>query len=186
MRVTKNLRPDQELIMRFLDVFGGGAAMLSQSKRARPGFFIFAHTFIHEYMEENFFKKEELLLAALEDEGFPGDEGPIGAMHAEQKKSRDSAELMFNAAKAWQAGDEEARGEVGWAASEYSSTLRQHMDRLKNLIFPLLEQNLTPEDEHKIAEGFNNILFEGTMKNEQPEKFIKIIQTLEDELSDWK
>jgi hemerythrin-like domain-containing protein len=93
---------------------------------------------------------------------------------------------MVSAARAWQAGEEEARGEVGWAASEYSSTLRPHMDRLKNLIFPLLEQNLTPEDEHKIAEGFNNILFEGTMKNEQPEKFIKIIQTLEDELSDWK
>ena len=186
MRVTKNLRPDQELILRFLDAFGGGAAILGNNKNARPGFFIFAHTFIHEYIEEGFFKKEELLLQALEDEGFPSDEGPIGAMHAEQKKSHESAELMVNAARAWQAGEEEARGEVGWAASEYSSTLRPHMDRLKNLIFPLLEQNLTPEDEHKIAEGFNNILFEGTMKNEQPEKFIKIIQTLEDELSDWK
>jgi len=172
--------------MRFLDAFGSGAAILSQSKRARPGFFLFAHTFIHEYMEAYFFKKEELLLQALEDEGFPGNEGPIGAMHSEQKKSREAAELLLNAAKAWQAGEEEARVEVGWAASEYSSTLRQHMDRLKNLIFPLLEQNLTPEGEHKIAEGFNNILFAGTMKNDQPEKFIKLIQTLEEELSDWK
>jgi hemerythrin-like domain-containing protein len=186
MRVTKNLRPDQELILRFLDVFGGGAAILSSSKHARPGFFLFAHTFIHEYIEESFFKKEELLLQALEDEGFPGDEGPIGSMHAEQKKSCEAAELLLNAAKAWQAGEQEARVDVGWAASEYSSTLRKNMDRLKNLIFPLLEQNLTSEDEHKIAEGFNNILFEGMIKNEQPEKFIKLIQTLEDELSEWK
>lgn len=172
--------------MRFLDVFGGGAAVLGTSKHARPGFFLFAHTFIHEYIEESFFKKEHLLLAALEDEGFPGDAGPVGMMRAEQEKSREAAGMLVNAAKAWQTGEQDARADVGWAASEYSSTLRQHMDRLKNLIFPLLEQNLTPEDEHRIAEGFNNILFEGTMKNDQPEKYLKIVETLEEELSDWK
>jgi len=185
MRVTKNLRADQELILRFLDVFGGAAAILGSNKRASPGLFIFAHTFIHEYIEGSFFKKEELLIKALEDSGFPSDEGPIGSMHTEQKKSREAAELLSDAAKAWQAGDEEARVEVGWAASEYSSTFRQHMDRLKNLIFPLLDQNLTPEDEHKIAEGFNNIVFEGTMKID-PDKYTKLVETLEDELSDWK
>lgn len=186
MRVTKNLRPDQELIMRFLDVFGGGAAVLGSNKHARPGFFLFASTFIQEYIDASFFKKEELLLAALEDEGFPGDVGPVGAMHTEQKKCREAAGTLVNAAKAWQAGEQDARADVGWAASEFSSTLRQHMDRLKNLIFPLLEQNLTPESEHRIAEGFNNILFEGTMKNDQPEKYLKLVETLEEELSDWK
>jgi len=185
MQVTKNLRPDQDLILRFLDAFGGGAAILSSNKRARPGFFLFAHTFIHEYIEGSFFKKVELLLRALEDEGFPGDDGPVGSMHAEQKKSREAADLLINAAKAWQAGDDEARVEVGWAASEYSSTLRQHMARLKNLIFPLLEQNITPEGEHKIAEGFNNILFDGTMKSDS-EKYVKLVETLEEELSEWK
>jgi hemerythrin-like domain-containing protein len=185
MRVVKILHPDQELIMRFLDAFGGGAAILGSNKYAKPGFFLFAHTFMHEYIEENFFKKEGYLLQALEDGGFPGDEGPVGAMHAEQKKSCEAADVLFNAAKAWQAGDAEARVDVGWAASEYSSTLRKHMDRLKNLIFPLLEQNLTPEDEHKIAEGFNNIVFEGTMKNSS-EKYIELVEALEEELSNWK
>ena len=172
--------------MRFLDAFGGGSAVLGSNKNARPGFFLFAHTFIREYIEESFFKKVELLLGALADEGFSADEGPVGAMHAEQKKSHEAAGMLVNAAKAWQAGDEDARADVGWAASEYSSTLRQHMDRLKNLIFPLLEQNLTPESEHRIAEGFNSILFEGTMKNDQPEKYLKLVETLEEELSDWK
>lgn len=185
MRVVKILRPDQELIMRFLDAFGGGAAILANNKQAKPGFFLFAHTFIHEYIEEGFFKKEELLLQALEDEGFPKDEGPVGSMNAEQKKSCEASDVMFRAAKAWQAGEEEARIDVGWAASEYSSTLRKHMDRLKNLIFPLLEQNLTPEGEHKISEGFNKIVFEGTMKNNS-EKYTELVETLEEELSNWK
>ena len=185
MRFTKNIRADQDLILRFLDAFGKASTILGSSKLARPGFFVFAYTFIHEFIQENFFKKEDLLIKALEDGGFPGDVGPIGLMRAEQKKSRESAALLVNAATAWQAGEEEARVEVGWAASEFSSTFRQHMDRLKNLIFPLLEQNLTPEDEHKIAEGFNNIVFEGMMKDD-PDKYVKLVEALEDELSEWK
>ena len=171
--------------MRFLDALGGGSAILSSSKLARPGFFIFAYDFIREYIEEGFFKKEELLIRALQDNGFPADDGPVGALRAEQKKSREAAEHLLNAAKGWQSGDEDARVEVGWASSEYTSTLRGHLDRLKNLIFPLLEQNISPEDERKIAEGLNTIAFENSMKGEA-DKHVKLIESLEEELSDWK
>ena len=82
------------------------SSMISGNKRARPGFFIFAHTFMHEYIEESFFKKEEFLFKALEDSGFPAEEGPIVAMRTEQAKSIESAEHMGNAAKGWQGGDE--------------------------------------------------------------------------------
>jgi hemerythrin-like domain-containing protein len=93
---------------------------------------------------------------------------------------------MLNASKGWQGGDEEARGEVGWAASDYASAMRQHLDRLKNLIFPLLEQNITPEDEHRISEGLNKIAFENSLKKEDADKYVRMIVLLEDELSDWK
>jgi hemerythrin-like domain-containing protein len=185
MRIDKSFRSDQEIILRFLDVLGGGSAILSGNKKARPGFFIFAHTFIHEVIEESFFKKEDLLIAALESNGFPVDGGPLGAMRAEQSKARDAAQHMLSAAKGWQDGDEEARGEVGWATSEFTSTLRQHLERLKTLIFPLLEQNISPEDEHKISEGLNKIAFENSTKGEA-DRYTKLIESLEDELSDWK
>ncbi|MDL1909083.1 hypothetical protein FBQ81_00085 [Chloroflexi bacterium CFX6] len=185
MRIEKNFRADQEVILRFLDALGGGAAILSGNKKARPGFFIFAHTFIEEFVDGSFFKKEALLIAALENNGFPSDEGPVGAMRAEQEKSRDAARHMLSAAKGWQEGDEEARGEVGWATSEYTSTLRQHLNRLKTLIFPLLEQNISPEDEHGISEGLNVIAFENSMKGDA-DRHAKLIESLEDELSEWK
>ena len=185
MRIIKNLRADQEIIKRYLDALGGGSIALGNSKYARPSFFIFAHSFINEYIEEGFFKKEELLIKALEDGGFPSDEGPIGFMRSDQQKSRKAAELMISAAKLWQDGDEVARSEVGWAVSEYTSTFRQHLDRLKNLIIPLLEQTLSTEDEQKIAEGLNTIVFETTMKSDQ-DKYIKQIEALEEELSDWR
>jgi hemerythrin-like domain-containing protein len=184
MRIVKNLRADQENIKRFLAALGGGSVALN-NKLARPSFFIFAYGFITEYIEEGFFRKEEFLIQALQDGGFPSDDGPVGAIRKDQQKSREAARFMLDAAKQWQAGDESARAEVGWATSEYTSIVRMHLDRLKNLIFPLLEQTITIEDEHKVSEGINNIVFEGALK-EGPEKYLKLIETLEEELSDWR
>jgi hemerythrin-like domain-containing protein len=185
MRIAKNLRADQETIVRFLAALGGGSVVLGTSKLARPSFFIYAYTFIKEYIEEGFFKKEEFLMKALEDGGFPPDDGPVGMMRNDQKKCREAAALMLGAAKQWQAGDEHARAEVGWGTSEYTSTVRAHLDRLKNRIFPLLEQTITTEEEYKVSEGINNIVFEGNLK-EGTERYIKMIEALEDQLSDWK
>ena len=187
MRITKNLRQDQEIILRFLDVFGGGSAALgSSNKLAQPGFFVFGSTFIQEYINTVFFRKEELLMEALENSGLPTDTGAIGGMKSEQAKCREAADVLIKAAKDWQGGDTSARLEVGWAASEYTSTLRQHLNRLKNLVFPLLEQNISFEDEHKILEGLNNITFENNLQGQDDDKFTKLIEALEDELSDWK
>ncbi len=185
MRIAKKLHKDEETILHFLDVFGGGAVALGAANtRARPGFFLFSGTFIHEYIEDNFFKKVELLLKALDAAGFAPEEGPLGAMHKDQARSRETADLLLRASKAWQTGDDEARLDVSWAASEYTSTLRQHLHRLKTLIYPLLEQNISTEDEQKIAEGLNNIVFESSVKGEA-DKYARLIETLEEELSDW-
>jgi len=179
------INADYEIIRRFIAVLGGGMIELSGNKLARPGFFIMAHNFISEYIEGRLFKKEELLIKALEDLGFPTDNGAISFIRSAQQKSSEAAEHLIVAAKQWQAGDENARMDVGWAASEYTSTFRQHLERLKTLIFPLLEQNLTIEDEHKIAEGFNTIIFEGDMQD-TPNKYEKMIEMLEEELYDWR
>ena len=134
MRLTKALRTDQEIIARFVSALGGGSVALSNSKLPRPDFFIRAHTFIKEYIEEGFFKKEGFLTKVLEDGGFPADTGPISALRNDQKKSHDAAEAMLNSAKQWQAGDEAARSETGWGTSEFTSSIRQHLERLKSLI----------------------------------------------------
>ena len=185
MRIIKNLRADQETIKRFLDALGGGSVVLGKNKLARPSFFILAHSFIHEYIEQGFFKKEEFLIKALEDEGFPSEEGPIGSIRIDYQKCRAAAEFLIKASKQWQDGDEVARGEVIWAVSEYTSMCRLHLDRLKNLIIPLLEQTFSLDEEHKISEELDNLVFESAFKNDSG-KYIKLIETLEEQLSDWK
>lgn len=186
MRIARKLSTDQENMQRFLTVLGGGMIALSNNnKLARPAFFTMAHTFIRDYIEGGFFKKEELLIQSLRDIGFPDDDGPIGFMRSEQSKSHEAAVHLINAAEQWQAGDESARVELGWAASEYTSTLRQHLDRLKNLIFPLLEQNIPIEEEHKLSDKVDALITDENLKINS-EKYDKLIVNLEEELSDWR
>ena len=97
MRLTKALRTDQETIARFASALGGGSVALSHSKLPRPDFFILAHTFIKEFIEEGCFKKEEFLVRVLEDGGFPAESGPIGSMRNDQRKSHAAAESMLKA-----------------------------------------------------------------------------------------
>jgi hemerythrin-like domain-containing protein len=185
MRIARKLSADQDTIYRFLTVLGGAMIELSSNKLARPEFFVLAHSFIREYIEGMFFRKEELLIKALDDVGFPPDDGPIGFLRSDQKKSHESAVHLIRAAEHWQAGDDGARVEVGWAASEYTSTFRQHLGRLKNLIFPLLEQNLPIEEEHRLSERVDALVFDGDMQTD-PEKYDQLILTLEEELGDWR
>ncbi len=186
MRIVKKFRPDQDNISRFIAVLGNGLVILTSNKQmARPDFFILAHSFIQDYIEEGFFKKEELLIKTLEECGFSTVGGQIGGLLGDQKKSHETAEVLANSAKQWQAGDEVARSEVGWAASEYTSTIREHLERLRNLIFPLLEQAISIDDEHALSAEIDKIVFEGGLKD-GVEKYVKLIEMLEDELSDWR
>lgn len=185
MRIARKLSVDQENIYRFLTVLGAAMIELSSNRLARPEFFILAHKFIAEYIEGGFFRKEELLIMKLEEVGFPPDDGPIGFMRSEQIKSHEAAAHLVNAAKRWQAGDEGARVDVGWAASEYTSTVRQHLERLKTLIFPLLEQNVPIEEEHILSEKVDKLGLNGDQQN-SPEKYSKLVVSLEEELSDWR
>jgi hemerythrin-like domain-containing protein len=185
MRIAKNFRTDQENIGRFVAALGSGSVILSTTKYARPDFFITAHGFIRDYIEEGLYKKEEVLIRVLEDNGFSPDSGPVGGMRIDQKKSHEAAELMFNAAKQWEAGDEIARSEVGWATSQFTGATRQHLERLKSLIFPLIEQTISIDDENKLSEEINSIVFEGGLKD-GVEKYVKLIVKLEEELSDWR
>ena len=185
MRITRSLNTDLEVTTRFVSVLGSGMQELNSNKFAGPGFFVLAHSFVSEYIEGRFFKKEELLINVLQDIGFSPEASPISSLRDEQEKSHEAAEQFIEAAKQWQAGDEVARNNVSWAVSEYTSTMREHLQRIKTLVVPLLEQNLTVEEEHKIAEGFNTIVFEADMESD-PDKYEKLIKALEDELSDWR
>ncbi len=185
MRIKKALQADQDLIARFMAVLGTGLQVASHSKLAKPGFFLYAGQFMHEFVERVYFRKEELLLETLEDCGFPHDSGPVGNMHNEHLKSRANSKMLSEAALLWQKGDIDGRSDSIWATSEYTNLMRHHFDMLRNLIYPLLEQSVTPEDEQRMAARMNRLVFEDSGAR-PPEEYIKMIEALEEEVDDWR
>ncbi len=185
MRATKVLSEDWEFISRFMAVLGRGLVVASRSKDARPGFFIYAANFIHQYMETYYLPREAVLLQALEDCGFPRESGPVGNMLSDQAKSREISRALSDAARAWQGGDEHGRAESVWATSEYTDLMRHHFERMRNLINPLLDQSVSVEGERKIAEELNRIAF-ADRGDEPADKYTKIVKMLEDEVGEWE
>jgi hypothetical protein len=53
------------------------------------------------------------------------------------------------------------------------------------LIFPLLEQNISIEEEHGLSEKIDTLVFDGDLQA-YPDKYDRLIVTLEEELSDWR
>lgn len=184
MRIKRSMSAEHDTILRFLAVLGGGSIALSNKLHATPDFFISATDFIRSYIEDGFFRKEELLIKALNEVGFSEESGPVEAIRAEHTKSRTTRANLLEAAQRWQAGDEGARAEVGWNASEYSLIVRQHLDRLKNLVFPLLEQNLSRELEHALGDRLGEMPL-GEPLEDGTDVFLRLIETLEEELADW-
>jgi hemerythrin-like domain-containing protein len=185
MKATKILRNDQELIDRFLAAFGLGAVSAAQNKPVQPGFFIYGCSFIKEFIEGNYFKKEQVLLKVLEENGLAADSGPLQHTREEIANCKEMSDELMAAARQWQAGDVDGRNSIIWATSSYTSILRQHIDRSRSIIFPLAEQLIPPEEQYKIAEAYNHIVFEEG-ENHPVEHYEKIVAALKDETDDWK
>jgi hemerythrin-like domain-containing protein len=185
MKATKILRDEQKMIDRFLAAFVLGTTYAAQNRPVKPGFFIYASNFIKGYIEASYFKKEETLLKSLAENGVASDHGPLAQMFNEIKQSQELSEDIISGARQWQSGDLDGRNNVIWATSTFTSLMRQHIDRSRTIIFQLAEQVISPDDEHKIAEEFNHIVFEGD--GIQPtEHYEKIIKALEDDANEWK
>lgn len=154
MPATQSLRLEQELIERFLAAFSQNAVNLTRNKPVEPETFISACQFIRGYIEEGYYQNETLLLSALEECGLSTESGPLAHMLSEiTQTSAISAEIQ-EAARQWQAGDENGRNSIAWAASGYISLLRQHLERSRAIIFPLANQLLDPGQLEKIEEAF--------------------------------
>lgn len=185
MKAIRILRHEQELIDRFLAVFGLGAVKAAQNKPVQPGFFIHGCGFIKEFIEGSYFKKEQVLFNAMEESGLGTDSGPLQRMFEEITASQKMSSELLDAARQWQAGDVDGRNGIIWTTSSYITLLRQHIERSRSIIFPLAEQVIPPDEQYKIAEAYNHIVLEES-EIHPFEHYEKIVADLEDESDDWK
>lgn len=102
--------------------------------------------FTKNFSEPHHKKEEKVLFPALEKKGVPNEGGPIGMMLFEHETKR-------NHIKKIEQGLEEKNDEkISLNAKSAISLMREHIEKENNILYPMAEGILTPEELNLLGE----------------------------------
>ena len=182
MKATDILMEEHSVIERVLDTLEIAAERLEKGQPVRPGMFIEAADFIQGFADGCHHKKEEgVLFPSMSAQGVPVQGGPIGVMLSEHEQGRIYTRAMRQAAERLAKGDSQASQEISQNARGYVALLRQHIFKENNILFPMANRVIPPDQQEKVAEDFEHIEHEETGEGVH-EKYLALAGALEKEL----
>ncbi len=102
-------------------------------------------------------KEQDTLFPIMEKRGVPREGGPIGCMLEEHEIGRGYIKGLDEATKRFKSGDKNAVAEIIKNANSYSELLTQHIDKENNILYPMADQVLSPEDDRWLLKKFVEI-----------------------------
>ncbi len=102
-------------------------------------------------------KEEEFLFPAMEKAGVTRENGPIEVMLNEHNMGRSLMAKIAIAVTHYKSGDESATDEFGLATTEYVALLTRHIDKENNILFPMADMRLTPQQDDNLMESFEKL-----------------------------
>ncbi len=162
MRATEILSEEHKVIERALSILETGKLESGDAARLLDFFSGFADHCHHA-------KEENLFFPALEKNGVPRDEGPIGCMLKEHEQGR---ALRKEMADALAAGDKK---KFESAAGQFASLLREHIFKEDNILFKIAEEVLDKNADEDLCAQFENAEHEVG----KHEHYIKLVEELE-------
>jgi hemerythrin-like domain-containing protein len=155
MRATQLLMEEHEIILRGLRVLEALAAKAARGDRVPAQAVDALLAFLTEFADAHHHGKEEkILFPALEEAGFPPDDGPVGVMVQEHVQGRELISALCAAAPQ-AAGDAAARARFADTARAYTALLSAHIDKENHVLFPMADQAIGGEDRRRVEEEFD-------------------------------
>ncbi len=102
-------------------------------------------------------KEERHLFPALGAKGFPAESGPVAVMLHEHEQGRAAIRAISEALPKAAAGDREAAGALATALLEYAELLRNHIFKEDNVLFPMADRVLAPDEQASLAALFDKV-----------------------------
>lgn len=179
LKPTEILMQEHRVIERVLAAMQTAMQRATSDQQLQPTFFLDAVEFIQGYADAYHHAKEEgVLFKEMEAQGFPTEGGPIAVMLSEHEQARAYTGAMKSAAERWDGGEASARSEVTHNAQGYVSLLSDHIYKEDNILYPMADQLLSPEDQERMAETFREM--EGTATSDGSlTRFLAIVDRLE-------
>lgn len=148
MRATDLLMEEHLLIERALRM------LVSLAERGKPGPEIASVlSFLSEFADGHHHDKEEkILFPALEEAGFPSDDGPVAVMLHEHDLGRS---LIARLRELSPLESETARAGFREAAVQYAELLRQHIHKENEVLFRLADGAIEGPERRRVEEEFD-------------------------------
>lgn len=173
---------EHRAIERMLAVLEAAARRLEEGQAVRPGLLREVVDFVRNFADRcHHGKEEENLFPRMEAAGVPRAGGPLGVMLLEHDQGRDYVSAIAGAIDAYDGGDSSAAGVIADNARGYVALLREHVWKEENILFPMAEEVLSPDDQRELEERFEQFEAE-VMGPGVHERYHRLLDSLEREL----
>jgi hemerythrin-like domain-containing protein len=102
-------------------------------------------------------KEEDLLFVKMQERGFSASSGPIAVMLQEHNEGRRRVKAVADGLAGAAAGDPAAIAQVRDNLAAYAQLLRAHIAKENNILYPMADQALTPDDQQALAAAFDRV-----------------------------
>ncbi len=158
MTATEILKEEHALILIMLQVVDAACVGMESGEHVDHGDIADMIDFIRNFADRcHHVKEENLLFPAMEKAGISRDRGPIGVMLAEHTAGRNFAKGMDQALQQLKAGDDSATEMFIADGQEYVTLLEGHIMKENNVLFPMADDHLSPQQQKELLEGFDRV-----------------------------
>jgi hemerythrin-like domain-containing protein len=102
-------------------------------------------------------KEEKHFFVRLQERGMAKDQGPIAVMLQEHRVGRELIKSIESALSEYESGKKEAIETVAQTMVRYIELLRAHIAKENNILFPMSDRFLTPDDQQSLEKSFKMI-----------------------------
>ncbi len=157
MRPTETLMHEHKIILMVLDAAEREAQRMRETGTVRTERLEQMVDFFRNFADRcHHAKEEKLLFVRMEERGMSREAGPIGVMLYEHDIGRGHvraiAELLPQVAN-----NPAAQREIQQHLEDYIQLLRDHIYKEDNILYPMADQLLSPEDQEALGEAFERV-----------------------------
>lgn len=158
MKPTEILMHEHQVILSVLEAAEREAKSIRQSGKVREITVRHLLDFLSNFADRCHHAKEEnLLFRKMAERGMPTDSGPIAVMLHEHEEGRSHIRNIRRLLPEALEGDGDALDGIAEALESYAGLLRSHIAKEDNVLYPMSDHLLTPDDQRELADSFERV-----------------------------
>jgi hemerythrin-like domain-containing protein len=158
MKATEELKNEHEGIQLMLRVLDAVSKKMQLGEKIQTDHLDSMLEFFSVFVDKcHHGKEEDFLFPAMEKAGVIRENGPIEVMFNEHDMGRSLMSRISDAVTQYKSGNTSQSDEFGSASTEYVALLTRHIDKENNILFPMADMRLTPQEDQKLMEAFEKL-----------------------------